>query len=127
MFNYLLAIAADAVKDHSHNWLLTAAAVLPLLALLAKKRKQRWLQRLMIKKVNSKRSGLFQRLLLKKLTKRKGKEKGMSDGVAILIVVLAFLGLGALIVWWLGWTWAIVILVVGLLIIGRKKPDEDYE
>lgn len=124
MLNYLVAIAADAVKNNGYGWLIAAAAFAPLLALLAKKRKQSWLLRLFLRKSNSKKPGFLKRYLLKRFAHRGGKK--MSDGLAILLAILSVIGIGALIVWLLGWTWAIVILVIGLLLLARKK-EADYE
>jgi hypothetical protein len=126
MFNYLLAIAVDEVKDHSYTWLLTAAAaVVPLLALITKKRKHRWLPRLLFKKANSKKAGFLKRLLLKGVV-RSGDKK-MSDGLAVFLFILGIIGLGALMVWLLGWAWTIILILLGLLILGRKRTERDYE
>jgi fatty acid desaturase len=114
MTNYLLSIAADAVKDNTYGWLI-ATSLPPALYYLNKKRKQKWLQTLFIKWV------------MKRAAKRIKKGKKMSDGVAILIVILAIVGIGALLVWLLGWTWAIVIVVLSLLLLTRKKGEPDYE
>ena len=51
----------------------------------------------------------------------------MSNGVAILIVLRAIFGIGALIAWLFGCTWAVVILVVGLLLLAWKKPEPGYD
>ena len=45
----------------------------------------------------------------------------MSDGTAILLAILGILGLGALLVWLLGWGWTIVIVLLILLLVAAKR------
>ena|ERR1700752_2344715 len=114
MFNYLLAIATDAAKNDFNYWLL-AASLPPFFYLLTKKKKLSWLKRLFIK------------WTIKRARKQAKKSGKMSKGTAILLFFLIVLGVGALVVWLLGWAWLIIIVLLGLLAIGSKRREREYE
>jgi len=123
MFNYLLAVATDAAKNNTYDWFIAAAALPPLLALFAKERKHSWLQRLLLKKIKSKKPGFLKKILLKRVARKGGKK--MSDGLIVLLFILGLIGIGALIVWLLGWAWLGVIGLLALLLLayGKKSPN----
>jgi len=107
----ILAIIVDAAKDYSYSWLI-AASLPPVLYFLTRKRKQSWLRKLMMKWVMKRAAKLV----------RKGKK--LSDGAAVLLFILAILGIGALLWWLLGWTWAVVLILLFFLILGTKKGQD---
>lgn len=119
MFNYLVAIVSDVVKNNEYGWLLAAAAISPLLALLAKKRKQGWLQHWFLKKANSKKPGFLKKILLKRFVRRSGKK--MSDGLLTLLIILGLLGLGALMIWLLGLGTSLLIVLIIVILVAFWK------
>ena len=110
----LLAIAINAARDNSYSWLL-AASLPAFLYFLTKKRKKSWLQKLIMN------------WLMKRARRRVKKGKGISDGAVLLLAILAVVGLGALLVWLLGWAWTIIIVLLGLLYLGTKRSESEYQ
>ena len=114
MTSFLLSIAIEAAKNNFNYWLL-AASIPPLFYLLAKKKKLGWLKRPSIKWAT------------KRARKQMNKKGRMSNGTAILLFILLVLGVGALVVWLLGWAWLIIVVLLGLLAIGSKRQERNYE
>jgi len=114
MTSFLLSIASEAAKNNFNHWLL-AASLPPLFYLLSKRSKRGWLKKLFIK------------WAIKRARKRANKNGKMSKGTAILLFFVLVLGVGALVVWLLGWAWLIIIVLLGLLAIGSKRRDREYE
>ena len=107
----LLSIAAESLKGDSSDWLL-AATLLPSIYFWAKKRKQGWLKKLVLKGI------------MKRARKRANKGKGMSNGLAILLALLGIIGICALLVWLLGGTWAVIIGLLLLIgVAGALRKD----
>jgi len=63
------------------------------------------------------------KILLKRVARKGGKK--MSDGLIVLLFILGLIGIGALIVWLLGWAWLGVIGLLALLLLayGKKSPN----
>ena len=114
MNSFFLSIASDAAKNNFNYWLL-AASLPPLFFLLTKKKKLGWLKKLFIKRI------------IRRSRKQTNKEGKMSKGTAILLFFLIVLGLGALTVVLLGWAWTIILILLGLLYIGTKRSERNYE
>jgi hypothetical protein len=112
MTSFLLSIASDAVKNDFSYWLF-AASLPPLFYLLSKKKKPGWPRKLFIK------------WAIKRAKKLTNKKDRMSKGTALLLGILFILGIGVLSVWLLGWTWTIIIVLIGLLIIGTKRAERN--
>jgi fatty acid desaturase len=109
---YLLSIAADALKNYSYDWLF-AASLPSVIYLLIKNRKYGWLKRFFIKWV------------VKRTRKRANKKRKMSKGTGGILFILGILGLGALLVWLLGWVWALIIILLIIVLVAVQRNEKD--